>query len=371
MKVVIGLGFGDEGKGLVTDWLCGQSPDSVVVRFNGGPQAGHTVHRDGKRHIFASFGSGTLNGNKTYWDSMCPVDPDAFLSELRVLHEQQINPDIFISHKCPIITPYDKFSNQQDSLNLSHGTCGMGFGKTIEREENHISLKVIDLLYPKIFKERLKVVKEYYHHKGVKLPVSWVEGFEIACKHLLKFFILLEDSNFPNDYIICEGAQGLLLDKDIGFFPNVTRSNTTTENLGINKFNINTKYYLVTRAYQTRHGNGFMTNLDKPHNIKSNPFESNVYNRYQGEFKRSLLDVDLLQYGIKNDPALKLASGKNRNLVITCLDHVQDEFRFTQGENIVSCHSEKQFVEKISKILNITNVYVSHGDTAEDIKRFM
>ena len=63
--VVVGLQFGDEGKGLLTNFLCQESPNSLVVRYSGGQQAGHTVVLDGKQHVFSNFGSGTLNGNPT------------------------------------------------------------------------------------------------------------------------------------------------------------------------------------------------------------------------------------------------------------------------------------------------------------------
>ena len=75
MKAVIGAQFGDEGKGLVVDYLCSQVENPLVVRFSGGAQAGHTVWHKDKTHIFSHFGSGSLRGASTYWSSTCLTDP--------------------------------------------------------------------------------------------------------------------------------------------------------------------------------------------------------------------------------------------------------------------------------------------------------
>lgn len=89
-KAVIGLGFGDEGKGITTDYLCSKTKNPLVVRFCGGSQVGHTVVHNGIRHVFSSFGSGTLRGVPTYWSHKCALDPIGMLNELDVLKEKGI-----------------------------------------------------------------------------------------------------------------------------------------------------------------------------------------------------------------------------------------------------------------------------------------
>jgi adenylosuccinate synthase len=93
-KAVIGLGFGDEGKGMFTDYLCSQLPDAMVVRFSGGHQAGHTVEYKNKRHVFANFGSGSLRGNPTYWSKHCTVEPLGLFNELDILNRRGVLPSI-------------------------------------------------------------------------------------------------------------------------------------------------------------------------------------------------------------------------------------------------------------------------------------
>ena len=149
---VIGLGFGDEGKGITTDYLCTQFSYPLVIRFCGGHQAAHTVVVDGVSHVFSNFGSGTLRDVRTFWAKYCTVDPIGILNELDVLKEINIHePELFIDPACPITTPYDKRFNKFREINNLHGSCGVGFGATIEREKNHYSLTFADLFYPKIF----------------------------------------------------------------------------------------------------------------------------------------------------------------------------------------------------------------------------
>src|SRR5271157_842973 len=141
---VIGLGFGDEGKGLVTDYLCSQLSDPLVIRYSGGQQAGHTVYFNNIKHIFSNFGSGTLRGAPTYWSKFCTVDPVGIVNELNILLEKGIKPLLYIDDECQITTPFDKIFNQTSTNNLNNGTCGVGFGATIQRVEDHYSLTIGD-----------------------------------------------------------------------------------------------------------------------------------------------------------------------------------------------------------------------------------
>jgi adenylosuccinate synthase len=92
-KIIIGLGFGDEGKGITTDYLCSQYPDgSIVVRFSGGQQAGHTVIHNGIKHVHSNFGSGTLRNIPSYFSEHCTVYPNTIKKERSVLLSKGIDP---------------------------------------------------------------------------------------------------------------------------------------------------------------------------------------------------------------------------------------------------------------------------------------
>lgn len=334
-KAVIGLGFGDESKGVVTDYLCSTIDGSVAVaRFSGGHQAGHTVEYKNIRHVFSNFGSGSLRGIPTIWSKFCTVDPIGICKELKVLRSKGVDPSLYIDPNCPITTPFDKMANTSCNTTVSHGSCGVGFGATIEREEKLYSLLAGDLLYPSVMIEKYKLIKKYY-----KIPdntpkfttmmqqLAETEYFD-ACEQLLKE-PKIKIGYYPADTIIYEGSQGLMLDKNIGFFPHVTRSNTGTTNL--RSLGVCPELYLVTRCYQTRHGNGPMTNENVAHNIIRDSKETNVSHQYQGDFRISLLDMDLIKYAISRDTGIK-----KFKLVITCLEHIEGKIALTHSNGIIT-----------------------------------
>lgn len=357
-KIVIGVGFGDEGKGLVTNYLSLRYPHSVVVRYSGGQQAGHTVVKDEVRHVFSNFGSGTLNNMPTYWSQYCTVDPVGIYNELQILNEKGIHPKLYIHAKCPVTTPLDKLNNQ--IVDSQHGTCGTGVGSTHAREEHYHSLLFEDLFNPTVFWIKYGLLEEYY------LKTVNPNQFKQAIDYILKetFIGMYHELPFVNDKIF-EGSQGLLLDQHYGFFPHVTRSNVGTPN--VLEMGYRPTCYAVTRAYQTRHGNGPMTNIDIPHKIQANPLETNVYNTWQGEFRTSVLDLDLLQYAIGKDVYL---SEHRDTLVITCLDHVVDDYQLTLGGQLIKCSNEDHFVSLINSVLGFKEVLLSHDDKSENLKKF-
>lgn len=362
-KAVIGLGFGDEGKGITTDYLCSRSLKPLVIRFSGGQQCGHTVVFDDIKHVFSNFGSGTLRGVPTYWAKYCTVDPIGLTNELDILLEKGVYPSLFIDERCPVTTPYDMFSNQLNEECNQHGSCGVGVGTTINREENHYSLTFGDLFYPQILNIKLDAIKKYYgFNKTISLQRFYDAINVILTSDYIKPIFDLPQKYHYSDFIF-EGSQGLLLDPSIGFFPNVTRSNTGTKN--IIDLGFKPELFLVTRAYQTRHGNGKMTNELTPHNISIDPNETNVYNKYQGEFRRSLLDLDLLLYGMSKDEYIRNCT--NKTLVITCLDHILNEYRFTYQNQLVHCLNQNQFIKRVSNILNIGDVIISNTNQSENM----
>ena len=367
--IVIGLGFGDEGKGTVVDYLCSKNPSSLVVRFNGGHQAGHTVYLNDVHHMFSSFGSGTMRGIPTYWSKYCPVEPFALMNEYNALlsikskeFPKYIHPRLFIDPECPITTPYDINSNIAfDSYN-KHGSCGVGVGKTMQREESHYHLQCKDILYPKIFDIRLNMIKQYYN---VDLELEQFYEAVKFIKNTTAIKIKSIDINYC-DMIIWEGAQGLMLDKDNGFFPHVTYGNAGIDNIKdiINKAEL----YLVTRAYQTRHGNGPMTNEELPHNIKDNPYESNNNNDRQGKFRSTILDLDLIEYAINSSKFIK--NSKNKILAITCLDIVENAYSFTYNGQLEHFSNEYEFINKISKTLKIKKIMINNSPQSNTFKSY-
>lgn len=361
-KVVIGLGFGDEGKGLFTDYLCLQSKNPLVVRFSGGQQAGHTVVSDGIRHVFSNFGAGTLQGAPSYFSRFCTIDPIGIVNELSVLLDKGVKPLLFIDANCPVTTPYDVHYNQN---NNKHGSCGVGVGDTINREEHYYSLTFADLFYPWVLETKLKLIQQFYY----RVDEIDLSDFLECCDIISHSIYIQKSYSFP-DYnysdFIFEGSQGLLLDKNYGFFPHVTRSNTGPQNVLSLLGHQDLEVYLITRAYQTRHGDGPLSNESLPHNISKNPRETNITNQFQGELRYALLDVSLLEYAINKDDYLRTTEKKA--LVITCLDQVKNEYRFTYQNAIVYCKNETEFVGKIATLLNLKTVYLSASEDSKNMR---
>jgi adenylosuccinate synthase len=343
-KVVIGLGFGDEGKGQTTSYLSSLDPDATVIRYSGGPQAGHHVVDGERSHIFSSFGSGTLHGLPTMIHEQCVINPSAILKEYVYLLNLDIEPDLMIMGGCPIVTPLEINYNRLDEEVLAHGTCGHGINTTLEREQDHFSITARDMLYPDILAQKLRLLTDYYD-----LGYDWDRGsFLDDCAKVADIFRIGEDFHLENDSIIYEGSQGLLLDKDIGFFPHCTPYNVGLRGLpGGDDF---LDVYYVTRAYATRHGNGPMCvpYRDKPMGIKERPRETNVVNEYQGEFRCAILNVDLLEYGLLKDGR----AGHRETLVITCLEHMVDWWFYYNNE-VHECNNKEEFCRMIADILNI------------------
>lgn len=340
--IVVGLGFGDEGKGLTTSFLCSQTKNPLVVRFNGGHQAGHTVVYEGKRHIFSGFGSGSLQGVPTYWSSFCTFHPCSFLREYELLN----NPIIYVNPLCKVTTPFDIDHNINAEKIKKHGSVGVGFGSTIQRNENYYKLFVQDLFFEPVLMAKLKLIAGYYK---AECEGEQMANFIESVKEIKNIIRLSDDSILKRYNPIFEGAQGILLDMDFGFFPNVTRSNTTTKN-ALNMCQSKEVYY-ITRTYLTRHGNGFLPN-EKTLNLVNNENETNKSHPYQGEFRTAELDISLLNYSLQCDN--NFSKGLKKNIVVTCTDQYEIDIELA-----------------LSKIdTKFDKVYVSDGDSLTNISLF-
>lgn len=331
VHIVLGSTFGDEGKGVTTQWLAkraiseGKRP--CVIRFSGGPQAGHTILEGGVKHICSSFGSGVLLGIPTYIAAGTNtfIDPISMKMEkddlVKKLGKEVEYPwwDLFGPR---IITPMDVLAGRNDSKVLSDGTCGKGIYSTWKRYKNNVGCginsmcSVADLKNGKYWDDILKYygqVDESNYKDLFMEAATDIVGDENANRCMTPdknnhycFSLSLFMQNY--DVLIFEGSQGLLLDMDCGFYPNVTPSKTGLNGipktifgdspLSMSQVNV----WLVTRTYTTRHGNGYtpITDKDFSNYIKiDSAGETNVDNEFQGKFKTGYLNLDLLDKSIQ------------------------------------------------------------------------
>lgn len=379
---VIGANFGDEGKGrLVDHFAASAEAPAIVVRYNGGAQAGHTVVTpDGKRHVFHHFGSGTLAGASTFLSHWFIANPMLFCKELDELLKITPGVSVFVSGIMPLSTPYDMILNREIEAhrgNKRHGSCGMGISETIERLcSDGPKLFMADTLNGRNFKTSLlniknnwvpKRLREFNIKPSEEFMTAWqskdiYDGYladlermskavEIGRTDILKRF----------KTVIFEGAQGLGLDERHRFFPHVTRSKTGIDNIQeICKFagisDIHVCY--VTRAYLTRHGAGPLpTESDKI----SYADETNCENLWQGKLRFGHLDLDLLTENIRIDQS-RTQIKATHSIAVTCLDQVEDRVVFRKNNLLVGVH-KKALPGIIGLSTGIKKVIASESNT--------
>lgn len=314
-RAVIGSSFGDEGKGLVTDYLCSTQGAGVVVRFNGGAQAGHTVVTPaGDRHVFSHFGSGTLLGVPTFLSQFFICNPLFALGEADELLELNCKPELYAHPNCLITTFADMIINQRREEARGakrHGSVGLGINETVTRSEALDNLKITmsDLWNRVPLEDRLSEICRKY--------AAFRTGSEIIkpddmIAHFIKMCERFANAVHPLGIQQCEdpvfeGAQGLLLDQDNKeFYPHVTRSHTGMKNVRIlcNQAGISDiDTYYVSRTYLTRHGAGPLPGEDPKLRYDDN---TNIPNNWQGSMRfapldtRKLLDRCIADNGVGN-----------------------------------------------------------------------
>jgi adenylosuccinate synthase len=271
---------------------------------------------------------------------------------------------------------------------MRRGSCSLGFGATIVRENDGVHLSLRDILDVN-FADKLAQIKRYY-----KLKINFDTGFNFgtfdhdredrlffdavdSLQKLIKKKIVTpvyERDVFNGSYgewntIIFEGAQGILFDQTFGNKPNITKSNTTAQNAFIilrrNHIRVTPEIYYVTRAYQTRHGAGNFREEHPLFSLIAAETETNVYNDYQGELRRNFIDVDALNYSLKCDSNFSEISLKN--LVITCLDQLETNFiHYYQDGNL-----KKIFYEDFHLLLNagFNSVLYSFGRSSNSVTK--
>lgn len=355
IKIVIGANFGDEGKGLMTDYFS-QNANTIVVCSNGGAQRGHTVVKDNIRHVFHHFGSGTLNGAATYFPSEFIVNPIVFREEYMELVTLGYTPTVYMSDKCMITTPLDMMANQiieESRGENKHGSCGLGIYETINRsncEKNIFDFDSIRQYYMRVFYnlniDMSESWKELFFDDGIKQ--RFIDDLTFMFRKTTQYdeTILLKYDN-----IIFEAGQGLLLDQNNKeYYPHLTPSNTGIQNpkkiiekVSWNDY-LNVEVYYVTRTYMTRHGAGRFPSECSKFQINLNMEDkTNVPNPHQDSLRYGILDLEELHIRCSND--------------ISAL-------KYPHKKSIVFTHCNEYDVDtlKIKNIFKGWDVYYSNGE---------
>jgi len=359
--IVVDLGFGDSGKGLLTDFLVRHLEAGVVVRYNGGAQAGHNVVTpDGRHHTFSQFGSGTFIPQvKTYLSQHVVIHPSALLVEGDILEGKGV-PDPFsrlrVSERALIITPFHQAANRIREIVRGanrHGSCGVGVGEAVEDALLNAESRILagDLYNPDLLWRKLRVIREQKRDqisllcKDAFFSSLLTREYEIferedvidawisSIARIGELGLVVPDSVLEcwlnnTENVIFEGAQGVLLDADAGFHPYTTWSRCGTVNaLELIKdmapdsevFKIG-----VMRSYTMRHGPGPLpTETD---DLKTIVAEHNHPNEWQGLVRYGWFDAVLARY------ALHVTGGVDA-LAVTHMDVLSslDTWKYCQG----------------------------------------
>lgn len=381
VKIVIGANYGDEGKGLATDYFTQQAKGPVLnVLYNGGPQRGHTVeHKNGLRHIFHHFGSGFFSGASTYFDENFLVDPIKFniehcelLDQARyftdMTEEEAIENSICFCHpNCRVITPWDAMANQ--IVQKGNNTCGCGIWQTIQRYNLMPDCKVFKAMCEMPDQKLVNYLKSVawftlfsLKTQGeFKLPEEYqdlwfsdqlIDNFIYDIRQMASrvIFTSFQDIAEDNDTIIFEGGQGLGLNgttclsdrANYHACKNLTPSDTGSRiPISLCKdISDDIQICYVTRTYVTRHGDGPLKYECSKEDLGINEIDiTNQSNKFQGDLRYAYFNWDRLMNSVDQDYyMIDERSRKNidKSLMITHYDpesFIMDTDRLTRFDD--------------------------------------
>ena len=328
VDVLLGLQWGDEGKGKVVDVLTPQY--DVIARFQGGPNAGHTLEFEGEKYVLRSIPSGIFQGGKVnIIGNGVVLAPDLFMQEVKELEKSghNLKDRLKISTKAHLIMPTHRLIDAAQEAKKGKnkvGTTGKGIGPTYTDKISRTGLRVGDILDN--FKEKYEAHKaahldqlkalNYTDLDITEIEKTWLEGIEF-----MKNFQFVEGEYAVNNYlkegksVLCEGAQGTMLDVDFGSYPFVTSSNTicsgACSGLGIGPNKIGDVFGIM-KAYCTRVGSGpFPTELFDEEGKKIRDL-GHEYGAVTGRERRcGWIDLVALKYAIMINGVTKLIMMKS------------------------------------------------------------
>ena len=350
--IVVDLGFGDAGKGTLVDHLARAHGAGLVVRFNGGAQAGHNVVTDdGRHHTFAQLGAaGFVPGVRTHLAAPFVLHPTALVVEAAHLQRKGVDAPlarVTVSPAARVITPYHQALNQLRERargDRRHGTCGVGVGETVAfaLARPDLALRAADLASPRL-ESRVRALRDALRPQAEALaatlgdpltafrddalPGRWSHASSAVAGLLGEDDAVLSPALRTERAVLFEGAQGVLLDEWWGFHPHTTWSTCTFDNalalLAMAGHRGGTTRVAVLRSYATRHGAGpfptedpsFTARFEEPHNDPRG---------WQGGFRAGPLDLVLARYALA-------ACGGADALALTHCDRVTDPWDVCVG----------------------------------------
>ena len=325
--VVVGAQWGDEGKGKIVDLLAQEA--DVVCRYQGGPNAGHTIVAGGETFKIRQTPSGVISGKTSVIGAGCVVDPQVLLDELAELASRGIDVSVVVvSGNAHLIMPWHVAIDQASERRLGHlqiGTTRRGIGPAYADKASRLGIRVQDVLDPKILRQKIEValaeknlwLERIYESEPFVLEEVW-ERYAGLAERLAPYVgdvsLLVDRALDDGKDVLFEGAQATLLDLDHGTYPFVTSSNPIASGaatgIGIGPTRID-RVLGVSKAYVTRVGEGpFPSEIRGPDQSRLREL-GGEYGTVTGRERRcGWLDLVALRYAVRVNGMTSLALTK-------------------------------------------------------------
>ncbi|MBL7843670.1 MAG: adenylosuccinate synthase [Cyclobacteriaceae bacterium] len=393
VDVLLGLQWGDEGKGKIVDVLAPKY--DVVARFQGGPNAGHTLEFDGIKHVLHQIPSGIFREKtKNIIGNGVVLDPVIFKREIESLNKFNLNvlENLYISKKASLIIPTHRLLDQAYENAKGESKIGStlkGIGPTYQDKIGRQGLRVGDILSD-TFRDKFRHLTEIHFAilKNLELNFNWaeLEAQFLDAVTFLKQFKLVESEYLINhelqegSSILAEGAQGSLLDIDFGSYPFVTSSNTVTAGactgLGVAPRHIG-EVYGIFKAYSTRVGSGpFPTELQNEEGELMRK-QGNEFGSTTGRPRRcGWIDIPSLKYSIMINGVTQLLMMKADVLSVFPTIKVCTKYQLKDG-SITSALPYELVNEKITPVYenlkgwNVPITGNSLNDLPEELSQYI
>lgn len=379
VTVIVGSQWGDEGKGKVVDILSERY--DIVVRYQGGANAGHTVLVGDKQYILHLIPSGILRENvKCVIGNGVVIDPKALLDEISILENLGINIKgrLFISQNAHLIMPYHKLLDSISESGTSKiGTTGRGIGPCYIDKYARKGIKIVDLLDKSVLEEKIKLnieeknnlLRKVYNHEEInvnEIIKEYIEFDKAIDQYITDVPLFLNNAIEEGKSVLLEGAQGTLLDVDHGTYPYVTSSNPTSGGActgsGIPPTKIDSVIGIV-KAYTTRVGLGpFPTELtdkegDKLREVGAEYGATTGRPRRCGWFDAFLVNYSRMINGIERAAITKLDVLSNLDEIKVCVGYE------INGKKL------KSYPTEVNQLLLVKPVYETLPSWKTDISK--
>ena len=390
VDVILGLQWGDEGKGKIVDVL---SPGyDVIARFQGGPNAGHTIEFDGKKFILHTIPSGIFNPEKiNIIGNGVIIDPFVFLKEIMTLKAENVHPEknLLISKKAHLILPTHRLLDavyEADKGKAKIGSTLKGIGPTYTDKVARLGLRIGDInspdfnqKYESLKQKHFKIIQAFnfdYHEFKIEgmdfaeYEKKWLDAVEaIQSFKQIDSEIFINKCLNENKSVLAEGAQGSLLDIDFGSYPFVTSSNTicagVCSGLGIAPSKVG-RVFGVFKAYCTRVGSGpFPTELDDEAGNKMRE-TGHEFGSTTGRPRRcGWLDITALNYSVMLNGVTELVMMKAD--VLNAFENLKVSMNYRFNDKIIDyIPFEDTEVEPVYKSVKGWNCEIDKVNKEED-----